>query len=68
MFLFCSYHRMSHRTAIDPSLVIPPRPVVVRFVPAAPPRRVARRAMRDFTGFLVLAWAAAEIALWAGGA
>ncbi len=59
---------MSHRTAIDPSLVIPPRPVVVRFVPAAPPRRVARRAMRDFTGFLVLAWAAAEIALWAGGA
>lgn len=59
---------MSTRTAHDPSLVIPPRPVVVRFVPAAPPRRVVRRAMRDFTGFLALAWAAAEIALWAGGA
>jgi len=24
--------------------------------------------MRDFTGFLALAWALAEIALWAGGA
>jgi hypothetical protein len=59
---------MSTRTAIDPSLVIPPRPVVVRFVPATPATRVARRAMRDFTGFLVLAWVAAEIALWAGGA
>jgi len=68
MFWFCSYHRMSQRTAIDPSLVIPPHPVVVRFVPAAPPARVARRALRDFTGFLVLAWAAAELALWAGGA
>ncbi len=67
-FWFCSYHRMSHSTAIDPSLVIPPRPVMVRFVPATPPARAARRALRDFTGFLVLAWAAAEIALWAGGA
>jgi hypothetical protein len=52
---------------IDPSLVIPPRPVVVRFVPARA-ARPARRALRDFTGFLVLAWAAAEIALWVGGA
>lgn len=52
---------------IDPSLVIPPRPVVVRFVPDRP-ARPGRRAMRDFTGFLVLAWAAAEIALWVGGA
>ncbi|WP_198371879.1 hypothetical protein [Roseomonas rosulenta] len=59
---------MSQRTAIDPSLVIPPPPVVIRFVPARPPARAARRALRDFTGFLVLAWAAAEIALWAGGA
>ncbi len=59
---------MSTRIAFDPSLVIPPRPVVVRFVPATPPRRIARRAMRDFTGFLALAWAVAEIALWAGGA
>jgi hypothetical protein len=41
---------------------------MVRFVPATPPARAARRALRDFTGFLVLAWAAAEIALWAGGA
>ena len=30
-------------------------------------RRLARRAMRDFTGFLAIAWAAAEIALWVGG-
>jgi hypothetical protein len=52
---------------IDPSLVIPPRPVAVRFV-AARPGRPARRALRDFTGFLALAWAAAEIALWVGGA
>jgi hypothetical protein len=68
MFSFCSYHGMSTRTLHDPSLVIPPRPVAVRFVPARPPARLARRAMRDFTGFLAIAWAAAEIALWAGGA
>jgi hypothetical protein len=74
MFLFCSYHAMSTphltgpRPAIDPSLVIPPRPLVIRFVPARPRGRGTRRAMRDFTGFLVLAWAAAELALWAGGA
>jgi hypothetical protein len=77
MFLFCSNHRMSPHASlgpaprparrIDPSLVIPPRPVVVRFVPARP-ARPGRRALRDFTGFLVLAWAAAEIALWVGGA
>ena len=59
---------MSNRTVIDASLVIPPPPVVIRFVPATPPARAARRALRDFTAFLVLAWAAAEIALWAGGA
>lgn len=53
---------------MDPPLEIPPVPLVVRFVPARPPGRLARRAMRDFTGFLALAWAAAEIALWAGGA
>jgi hypothetical protein len=66
MFVFCSNHRMS--TRIDPSLLIPPHPVVIRFVPAAPVARQARRALRDFTGFLVLAWVFAEIALWAGGA
>lgn len=59
---------MSTRTLHDPSLVIPPRPVAVRFVPASPPARLARRAMRDFTGFLAIAWVVAEIALWAGGA
>ncbi len=56
----------------DPSLIIPPYPVsvrpapVLRFIPAAPPRRIVRRAMRDFTGFLALAWAVAELCLWAG--
>ena len=68
MFVFCSYHPMSTRPLIDPSLVIPPIPFQVRFIPARPPGRIARRAMRDFTGFLALAWAAAEIALWATGA
>ena len=53
---------MSTRTATDPSLEIPPLPLVVRFVPARP-ARPARRAMRDFTTFLALAWAAAELAL-----
>lgn len=59
---------MSTQTRIDPSLVIPPVPAMIRFVPAEPPRRVLRRAVRDFTGFLAIAWAAAELALWAGGA
>ncbi len=63
---------MRTRHPADPSLAIPPVPVamrvatVVRFVPATPPLRIARRAMRDFTGFLALAWAMAELALWAG--
>lgn len=68
MFWFCSYHRMSTHRSFDPSLVIPPYPATVRFTPARVGQRVTRRAMRDFTGFLVLAWAAAELALWAGGA
>lgn len=61
----------THRPA-DPSLAIPPCPVAMRvvpmfrFVPARAPRRIARRAMRDFTGFLALAWVMAELALWAG--
>ena len=59
---------MTPQMRFDPSLIIPPCPVTVRFVPAAPRARLARRAMRDFTGFLAIAWAVAEIALWAGGA
>jgi hypothetical protein len=59
---------MRPQATFDPSLIIPPYPVTVRFVPAAPKGRLARRAMRDFTGFLAIAWAVAEIALWAGGA
>ena len=66
--MFCSYICMSTCTAPDPSLLIPPPPLVVRFVPTRPQGRAARRAMRDFTGFLALAWAAAELALWIGGA
>ncbi len=67
MFLFCSYHAMSTRQATDPSLLIPPVPLVIRFTPARSGARPARRAMRDFTAFLALAWAAAEIALWVTG-
>lgn len=59
---------MSSSTCFDPSLIIPPRPVTVRFTPQPRPARLARRALRDFTAFLVLAWAMAELALWAGGA
>ena len=54
--------------AADASARVPPLPVVIRFIPATPPRRAMRRAMRDFTGFLALAWVMAELALWAGGA
>ncbi len=56
----------------DPTLIIPPYPVsvrpapVLRFVPAKPTSRIVRQAMRDFTGFLALAWAVAELCLWAG--
>jgi len=68
MFCFCSSHAMRPHPAAGPfGPMIPPCPVL-RFVPAPPPGRVLRRAMRDFTGFLALAWALAEIALWAGGA
>lgn len=72
MFLICSYPRMRTLHPADPSLAIPPCPVatrmapIIRFMPAVPPRRLARRAMRDFTGFLALAWAMAELALWVG--
>lgn len=61
---------MSTPTFADPTIAIPPCPVALRappgfrFVPAMPAHRVARRAMRDFTGFLALAWAMAELALW----
>ena len=57
---------------VDPSLAIPPYPVAMRmdpqfrFVPGGQPARIARRAMRDFTGFLAIAWAMAELALWVG--
>ncbi len=57
---------MTH--AAHASHQVPPLPVVIRFIPAPPPGRALRRAMRDFTGFLALAWVMAEIALWAGGA
>lgn len=72
MFWFCSYHRMRTLQPADPSLAIPPCPVamrmapIIRFVPAPTPGRIARRAMRDFTGFLALAWVVAELALWVG--
>lgn len=72
MFWFCSYHRMRATQACDPSLLIPPIPVVLRpapvlrFVPTKPKRRIARQAMRDFTAFLAIAWAVAELCLWVG--
>lgn len=59
---------MRPHPASGPFQAMPQPHSVLRFVPAEPPARLARRAMRDFTGFLALAWALAEIALWAGGA
>lgn len=68
MFVFCSSTCMRQIIAADADLRIPPLPIVIRFVPARAHRNTARRAMRDFTGFLTLAWMIAEFALWVGGA
>jgi len=51
----------------DPSLIIPQRPVRVRFRPHRAGFEQARSAMRDFTLLLALAWGAAEVALWLSG-
>ena len=50
----------------DPSLIIPQRPVRVRFRPRRAGFKAVRGAMRDFTLLLALAWGAAEVALWLG--
>lgn len=68
MFCFCSHLTMRPHPASGPFAAAPHPCPVLRFVPAERPARLARRALRDFTGFLALAWALAEIALWAGGA
>lgn len=48
----------------DPTLIIPPRPLRVRFVPRASPATRLRRAARDLAACLALACAGSELALW----
>jgi hypothetical protein len=55
---------MSSTLYQDPSLIIPQRPVRVRFQTRRTGFDKARSAMRDFTLLLALAWGAAEVALW----
>ena len=58
---------MSSTLYQDPSLIIPQRPVRVRFHTRRAGLDKARSAMRDFTLLLALAWGAAEMALWLSG-
>jgi len=58
---------MSSTLYQDPSLIIPQRPVRVRFQTRRAGFDKARSAMRDFTLLLALAWGAAEVALWLSG-
>jgi hypothetical protein len=58
---------MSSTLYQDPTLIIPQRPVRVRFQPRRASFDKARSAMRDFTLLLALAWGAAEMALWLSG-
>ncbi|MEY4845382.1 MAG: hypothetical protein RL312_1663, partial [Pseudomonadota bacterium] len=51
----------------DPSLIIPQRPVRVRFQSRRAGVEKARSAMRDFTLLLTLAWGVAELALMLSG-
>ncbi len=48
----------------DPTLLIPPRPIRVRFTPRASAAAHLRRAARDIAAALALAWAGSELALW----
>ena len=57
---------MSSTLYQDTSLIIPQRPVRVRFQARRAGIEKARSAMRDFTLLLALAWGAAEVALWLG--
>jgi hypothetical protein len=58
---------MSSTLYQDPSLIIPQRPVRVRFKSRRVGFEKARSAMRDFTLLLAFAWGAAEAALWLSG-
>jgi hypothetical protein len=58
---------MSSTLYQDPSLIIPQRPIRVRFRSAKPGLQALRGAMRDFTLLLSLAWTVAEIALLVNG-
>ncbi len=58
---------MSSTLFQDPSLIIPQRPVRVRFQTRRAGLDKTRGAMRDFTLLLALAWGAAEMALWLSG-
>ena len=61
---FVLIFHMSSTLYQDPSLIIPQRPVRVRFQARRAGFDKARSAMRDFTLLLALAWGAAEVALW----
>jgi len=63
---FVLFLPMSSTLYQDPSLIIPQRPVRVRFQARRAGIEKARSAMRDFTLLLALAWGAAEVALWLG--
>jgi hypothetical protein len=64
---FVLIFHMSSTLYQDPSLIIPQRPVRVRFQARRAGFDKARSAMRDFTLLLALAWGAAEMALWLSG-
>ncbi|MFM7422051.1 MAG: hypothetical protein ACKO54_20465 [Alphaproteobacteria bacterium] len=64
---FVLISHMSSTLYQDPSLIIPQRPVRVRFQARRAGFDKARSAMRDFTLLLALAWGAAEMALWLSG-
>lgn len=64
---FVLFPSMSSTLYQDPSLIIPQRPLRVRFQCRHAGLGKARGAMRDFTLLLALAWGAAEVALMLAG-
>ena len=64
---FVLFLHMSSSLYQDPALIIPQRPLRVRFQTRRAGLEKARSAMRDFTLLLALAWGAAEVALMLSG-